>query len=379
MGVYSSLAVQKVNEQNMLENFQFSDLLEFAIDIQKSDQAMFDAMLELDFHEAYESKGIITLTEADKLDAAKVAVKNIWGKIKEALTKFLGMIKTYAAKISNAFAELSGKNKQLTAAIKNLNKVSLSKKLEEHDVEVTMLKVDVDVVNNKIEDLTKIYEKAVDGNDVAGDIKALKDKLSTDQYFVKSSLKDYVDKNDLTALKNNVDNPKKELDGALSNVNALQSMVEKDIADFEKKASAEGGSDEDRAAASKIASNLNLVMDGAAKILSFVKNFYARKAACDRGIYTKLGALEGIKLGAKDAAEQGANVAKAAGGAAKDAAGKAAHAAKHELDNAKAVAKTGVAVAKSKLSKSNEAAEEFDYQCMAIDVMNETYIEQLFA
>ena len=44
-------------------------------------------MVYWDFHEAYESKGIITLTEADKLEGAKAAVKGIVGKIVEILDK----------------------------------------------------------------------------------------------------------------------------------------------------------------------------------------------------------------------------------------------------------------------------------------------------
>ena len=125
MGVYSELAAQKINEQNALENFQFSDLLEFAINIEKSDQAMFDAMLEMDFHEAYVEKGLISLNEGEKIDAAKAAVGKVWEKIKELLHKFVSMVGTFIAKLKNVYANLTNKNEKLVAKFGDLNKTNI--------------------------------------------------------------------------------------------------------------------------------------------------------------------------------------------------------------------------------------------------------------
>jgi hypothetical protein len=390
MGVYSNLAVQKINEQEMLENFQFSDLLEFAIDIQKSDQAMFDAMLEMDFHEAYESKGIITLTEADKENAVKVAVKNIWGKIVEVLKRFLGMIKTFIAKISNKFAELSGKNKQLVERIKVPIKSVIIEKIKGKDIQVTALNVAVDVVKNKIDAFLKVYEKADGGSDIAGEVKTLLSGLdATDQYFTKIDLEKYLDQDkfEMADLRDRVADPKKELNDALSEVETLQQMVSDDITEYEKKAKNEKSSDDDRAEANRIARNLNVVLDGCTKLLSFITSFYARKAACERAIYTKIGAIDGAKLTAGDKVEQVKNVSKAAADAAKNKAKDVAHDVKHGIDNAKAIAKNAKDLAKDqkaqkqadKTATGESALEDLEYQFMSIDVVNEAYIEELFA
>ena len=389
MGVYSNLAVQKINEQEMLENFQFSDLLEFAIDIQKSDQAMFDAMLEMDFHEAYESKGIITLTEADKENAVKVAVKNIWGKIVEVLKRFLGMVKTFIAKITNKFAELSGKNQQLVERIKTPDKSTIIEKIKGKDIQVTALNVAVDVVNNKIEEFLKVYARVKSESDISGEVKTLVSKLdATDQYFTKIDLEKFLDKkeNEIAKLRDRVAEPKKELNNALSEIDALQQMVSNDITNYEKDAQNEKSSDDARAEANRIAKNLNVVLDGCTKLLSFVTSFYARKAACDRAIYTKIGAIDGVKLNAGDKVEQAKNVSKAAANAAKNKAKDIAHDVKHQVDNAKAIIKNSKDLDRAKDQKTatgesavEEAFADLEYQFMCIDVVNEAYIEELFA
>ena len=384
MGVYSNLAVQKINEQEMLENFQFSDLLEFAIDIQKSDQAMFDAMLEMDFHEAYESKGIITLTEADKENAVKVAVKNIWGKIVEVLNKFLDVVKTFVAKISNKFAELSGKNKQLVERIKTPIKSTIIEKIKGKNIQVTALNVDVDVIKNKINAFLKVYEKADSGSDVSGEVKTLLSGLNgVDQYFTKMDLVKYLDKIEISELRDKVDDPKKDLNKVIKDdIEPLQAMLSDDIKKYNEDANKEDSSDDARAKASRTASNINIVLDGCTKLLSFVTSFYARKAACERAIYTKIGVIDGAKLTAGDKAEQVKNVGKAAADAAKDKVKDAAHAVKHGVDNAKAIVKNSKDLDRAKDQKTatgESALEDLEYQFMAIDVVNETYIEELFA
>jgi hypothetical protein len=352
-------------------------------------------MLEMDFHEAYESKGIITLTEADKENAVKVAVKNIWGKVVEALNKFLGMLKTFIAKITNKFAELSGKNKQLVEKIKTPDKDAILEKIGDKDFQVTALNVENDTIPKKIKEFVDLYEKVDNGFDISGEVKTLLSKLNeTNQYFSKISLKDYLGKNDISDLKDRVADPKKELDSTLGEIEYLQTTVSKKIEKYEKDAKKEDSTDVDRAKASQTASNMNAVLAGCAKLLSFLTNFYARKVAYERAIYTKIGAIDGVKLTAGDKAEQVKNVGKAAAdaaknkakdavGAAKDKASDAAHAVKHGIDNAKAIAKNAKDLAKDqkaqKKSLTSEAVEELEYQFMAIDVVNETYIEELFA
>jgi hypothetical protein len=388
MGVYSNLAIQKINEQEMLENFQFSDLLEFAINIQKSDQAMFDAMLEMDFHEAYEEKGIISLTEGEKIDAVKAAAKGIWNKIIEALTKFLTMVKTFLAKISNVFSDLSGKNKALIKAIKELKgrEDELLKAAEGKDTKVTI------VVNNK-EFIKKMHSAINKVNDAArnaslkGEVDNTKSDVESatkdlydgfEKHFEKVSLKDSISKVDLGELYTSVDKP--EIDSYLETcIKELISYISSQIDLYKKKKKEDEVSPEDRAKYSKTISVLNISMSGASKIFSVIKSYYARKAAAERALYTKYGVLLGIKLGvgdnAKLARDFNVNAGKAIGSAtakaAKDAAGKVAKTAKDASD-----------AIKSKFAKketTTEAAEELNYQFMTIDVVNETYIDQLFA
>jgi hypothetical protein len=342
-------------------------------------------MLEMDFHEAYESKGIITLTEADKENAVKVAVKNIWGKIVEVLKRFLGMVKTFIAKISNKFALLSGKNKQLVERIKTPIKSTIIEKIGDKDFQVTALNVDVDVVKNKINAFLKVYEKADSGSDVAEEVKTLVSGLNaTDQYFTKMDLAKYLDKIEIADLRDRVADPSKELNDAISEVKDLEKMLSDDIKKYEEAANKEDSSDDARAKASRTAGNINKVLDGCTKLLSFVTSFYARKAACERAIYTKIGAIDGVKLTAGDKAEQVKNVGNAAADAARNKAKDALSAAKNKVSDAKdALADKVIAGAgglkANKKALTKEAVENLEYQFMTIDVVNETYIEELFA
>jgi hypothetical protein len=181
----------------------------------------------------------------------------------------------------------------------------------------------------------------------------------------------YLDKIEISELRDKVDDPKKDLNKVIKDdIEPLQAMLSDDIKKYNEDANKEDSSDDARAKASRTASNINKVLDGCTKLLSFVTSFYARKAACERAIYTKIGAIDGVKLTAGDKAEQVKNVSKAAADAAKDKAKDAAG----KVVNAAKGAKEAV---KSKLT--NEAAEDLEYQFMSIDVVNEAYIEELFA
>lgn len=365
MGVYSNLAVQKINEQQMLENFQFSNLIEFAIDIEKSDQAMFDAMLEMDFHEAYEAKGIITLTENEKLDAVKAAGKAIWNKIVAVLEKISGIIKTFVAKIKNVFAELSKKNEMLYNRIGEINFKELNTAVtEENSVEVT-------IFDNSDKKNTFIYEKtdavrglmkdALGGKD-AGEVKsAVKDITGTlynqmNDRFIKVDLKEAITKKQimLKDLAGNVKNPQWD-SNVEATINKLQSDIDAEI-DKAKTKLKEDKEKEDRVADNNILTGLHACAGAAVKVLGFIKGYYARKSAVERALYVKCGTYLEKGLSKEDKKELRQNVKDAAKDAVKSAPGKAVNA------------------VKSKLTK--EAAE---YECMAIDVMNESYMEQIFA
>ena len=381
MGVYSNLAIQKINEQEMLENFQFSDLLEFAINIQKSDQAMFDAMLEMDFHEAYEEKGIISLTEGEKIDAIKAAAKGIWNKIIETLNRFLGIVKTFLAKIDEVFSQLSGKNAKLIETIGPLNYKELLKAVGDNDTQVTIIDEPKAFDRNMTTRTSKIrhaMERAVAGDtdsiksDIESDIKNLHSAI--EENFKKVSIKDSITENNVKDLYNAVKNPgiNKEVKNTIEH---LIEDINKHISDFTKKKNGEVGKDgekvevspEDRAKYSKIIRGLNTCMSGAAKIFSIIKSYYARKASADRALYAKYGALLGKGLTVGNKVDLTINAGKAVGDKAKEAGKKAADKVTSKFKrNAEEEAK-------------QEAAENLEYQFMSIDVVNEIYIDKLFA
>lgn len=88
MGVYSSMARNMISEEAAVKEFHSTNLLEFAIEAQKADQSLFDAMIEMDFREAYAENGVISITETAEEQAKKSAVKKIAEKIVGLFVKF---------------------------------------------------------------------------------------------------------------------------------------------------------------------------------------------------------------------------------------------------------------------------------------------------
>ena len=90
MGVYSSAAKAYVKD-----NRPTGSMIELCKDLVASEHAMFEAMIELDFREAYVDKGYTTITEAEDSENKEKTTVGIIGKIKELVTKFINWVKNF--------------------------------------------------------------------------------------------------------------------------------------------------------------------------------------------------------------------------------------------------------------------------------------------
>lgn len=110
MGVYTNMAANYVNnigDNPVLESLQFS------LDMQKADHAMFEALIELDFDEVYQEAGLSVYTEADIKAGRKFSLKAIKAKVVEYINKFIDMIKRVTAKIVAKLQDIFNKDKKL--------------------------------------------------------------------------------------------------------------------------------------------------------------------------------------------------------------------------------------------------------------------------
>ena len=110
MGVYTNMAanyVNKIGDNPVLESLQFS------LDMQKADHAMFEALIELDFDEVYQEAGLSVYTEAEAKSGRKFSLKAIKDKVVAYINKFINMIKQFAAKIIAKIQDIFNKDKKL--------------------------------------------------------------------------------------------------------------------------------------------------------------------------------------------------------------------------------------------------------------------------
>ena len=160
MGVYSNLAAQKVSEDAMVGSFSANSLLEFSIAVQREEQAMFDAMIEMDFREAYYEKGMITLTEAEKENGDKAASAGIIAKIKAMLDKFIQTISLAIKKFTLKFQDFFKINEKLVKSIGDIDveALKLAQKSGKYDnLKFTVFYADEDELSD-LQSLKKLRE-----------------------------------------------------------------------------------------------------------------------------------------------------------------------------------------------------------------------------
>lgn len=109
MGIYSNEAAQLLKESQIEFNPNAAGLLEFAVETQRAEHAMFETMLEMDMLEYHCESGVIVVTEEEKSSAFGKALESIWNKIVEAVekmwetvTKFLSRLFEFAMEKTKA-------------------------------------------------------------------------------------------------------------------------------------------------------------------------------------------------------------------------------------------------------------------------------------
>lgn len=142
MGVYTNMAanyVNKIGDNPVLESLQFS------LDMQKADHAMFEALIELDFDEVYQEAGLSVYTEADVKAGRKFSLKAIKEKVIGYINKFIDTVKRFAAKIIAKLQEIFDKDRKLVKKYgENFKKKASARNFKEQEIP-DFNKVDVEM------------------------------------------------------------------------------------------------------------------------------------------------------------------------------------------------------------------------------------------
>lgn len=110
MGVYTNMAANYVNnigDNPVLESLQFS------LDMQKADHAMFEALIELDFDEVYQEAGLSVYTEAEVKAGRKFSLRAIKNKVVEYIDRFIEAVKKFVTKVVAKLSDIFNKDKRL--------------------------------------------------------------------------------------------------------------------------------------------------------------------------------------------------------------------------------------------------------------------------
>lgn len=113
MGIYSTAAANLLKENEVEYNPNAASLLEFAVNSQRADQAMFESMLEMDMSEYFIESGVLVVTENDKLEGAGNALKAIGKKIVDLVEKAIQTLEAAWNKFQNFVLEKSKADKLL--------------------------------------------------------------------------------------------------------------------------------------------------------------------------------------------------------------------------------------------------------------------------
>ena len=303
MGVYSNLAAQKVSEDAMIGSFSANSLLEFSISVQREEQAMFDAMIEMDFREAYYEHGMITLTEAEKEGGDKAAATGIIAKIKALLEKFIQTISLAIKKFLLKMQDFLKLNDKLVKNIGDLNVDDLKVAFASGkyaDVKVTQVnskKIDVAERLAKLRELEESTKKAIEGEkEKKGDAhySDILDKLANDAKDLEITDKEFNEQfSEVHIIDLKPEYYKQIKDdvakGYKSTVDEITKDVKKAIEDA-KKAKKELKGD-DRAYLSAMNAMYAKFIAAYTKLLNVAINTTVKALSAERATYAKLGAI----------------------------------------------------------------------------------------
>lgn len=110
MGVYTEMAVKHAADT---APFTEADSFQLALDMQRADHAMFEALIELDFGEIYQEMGIMLVTEADEAEGKKFSINAMKQKIGNAIESIIGLIKKAFTAFTTKWNQLMGRDKPL--------------------------------------------------------------------------------------------------------------------------------------------------------------------------------------------------------------------------------------------------------------------------
>lgn len=105
-----------------------SNAIEFMIEAERIDNELFESIIEVDFAEAYNEAGIISLTEAEQQAAAGAQKKGFFSKIGEVVKKAVEAIKRLIGRIVGFFEGLIKNDDKISEKYKKyINKSALAK------------------------------------------------------------------------------------------------------------------------------------------------------------------------------------------------------------------------------------------------------------
>ena len=128
MGVYTEMAVKHAADT---APFTEADSFQLALDMQRADHAMFEALIELDFGEIYQEMGIMLVTEADEAEGKKFSINAMKQKVTNAIDAIIGLIKKAVEAFTKKWNQLIDKdaplyNKYKEAFHKNISDSTLT-------------------------------------------------------------------------------------------------------------------------------------------------------------------------------------------------------------------------------------------------------------
>jgi len=172
MGIYSNLAVKTVQENGLaVDNTNAAGLLETAVALAIAEQSMFDALIELDFREAYVQKGVTILTEADQEQVKESKIRNLWEGFKKIVEKVKNAVVSAVNKFFAKVEQLVGADAKLVKRFGDINPEAVVG----FDKEITVVKNwDVEYDGEVLQD----GRAKIDAIGSAGDIDAVNDAVN---------------------------------------------------------------------------------------------------------------------------------------------------------------------------------------------------------
>lgn len=160
MGIYSAEAAMAYKDN--VYNPDAAGLLEFALESQRAEHAMFETMLEMDFVEYRMSNNDMIVTEADKGAGFGAAIKGVWNKIVEAIEKAIETVSAFLKRLGEFVLE---KTKADKLFVKKYSKDFDIAKAAANDPEkkVTLIRVKdaATAVQNVLSQCNKSYEETL--------------------------------------------------------------------------------------------------------------------------------------------------------------------------------------------------------------------------